>query len=128
MISEPRKDPDVKLRVHGLDGGFQGHERVLEIGEALVVGRSRGCDFFPQIKEGGITTQAEVVRLRRMSRRHCKVSFCSPDHIEVEDLSRNGTIVDGRRVDRLILRDLHLRAATIDIAGLRLMLELERTD
>ena len=114
--------PSLVLR--GLDGGFRGIERRLRVGESVVLGRSRQCGFAPVIAIGGIGCETEVQRLRRMSREHARVSFCNLRHVEVEDLSRNGTLVNGQRVQRLVLDDLGERPATLELAGFRVLLQL----
>lgn len=114
--------PSLVLR--GLDGGFRGIERRLRVGESVVLGRSRQCGFAPVVSFGGIVCETEVQRLRRMSREHARVSFCNLRHVEVEDLSRNGTLVNGQRVQRLVLDDLGEKSATLELAGFRVLLEL----
>ena len=63
---------------------------------------------------------------RSVSRRHVRIAFYRPDHVVIEDLSANGTFVDGKKVDgKLVLTDLD---ETYHLLGLgsveRLRLEL----
>jgi pSer/pThr/pTyr-binding forkhead associated (FHA) protein len=56
----------------------------------LMVGRSRWCDVH--------------IASPRVSRRHCCLA-CGRDHVLVSDLgSANGTRINGRRIDRSVLR------------------------
>ena len=36
---------------------------------------------------------------RTVSRKHVRVAYISPDRVEIEDLSANGTFLDGKRVE-----------------------------
>lgn len=112
-----------RLRLRGLDGGFEGCEHFLSLGQSIVLGRSRSCDLYPQLIAGSIGCEAEALRLRRMSRQHVRISFCALHHVEIEDLSRNGTRVDGTKVERVVLSDLLRRPAMLEIAGFRLVLD-----
>jgi hypothetical protein len=112
------------LILRGLDGGFRGMEKRLRLGESLVMGRSRQCGFAPSIERSGISCEVEVQRLRRMSREHTRISFCNLRHVEIEDLSRNGTLVNGQRVQRLVLDDLQEKPATLELAGFRILVQL----
>lgn len=120
---EPKPVPPA-LVLRGLDGGFRGMERRLRVGESVVVGRSRHCGFAPLIAQGGISCEAEVQRLRRMSREHARIYFLNLRHVEVENLSRNGTTVNGQRVHRIVIDDLHEKPATLELAGFRVLLQI----
>jgi pSer/pThr/pTyr-binding forkhead associated (FHA) protein len=112
------------LVLRGIDGGFRGLESRIRLGESLVLGRSRQCGFAPRITEGGISCAAEVQRLRRMSREHARISFCNLRHVEIENLSRNGTAVNGQRVHRIVMDNLHEQPATIEVAGFRVLMQI----
>jgi len=94
-----------RLEVTGHGGLLAGVRRRLDPGETLVIGRSRSCDLSLR------TTSAfderadapELLRSRqfnRVSRIHCEIEYRGDGDVEVRDLSRNGTFVDGVRVGR----------------------------
>jgi hypothetical protein len=100
------------LSVRGTEPETDGQTLKLNLGETIVLGRSRWCDW--SLKRTPAYLQAEQSLRDRMrsslpwrstSRRHCKVTYVSPDMVEVENLSPNGTLVDGHRVDRIVLTD-----------------------
>lgn len=59
------------------------------------------------VKTVGRTTQADfLLDAPLVSRLHCRLTADASDQLVVEDLSStNGTIVNGSRVDRAVLRD-----------------------
>ena len=85
-------------------------------GESLVIGRSRSCHVSLQRSSLFDGPESSGDSFRKTSRRHFRVAFPHPDLVEIEDLSRNGTVVDGSRVDKVIvyLADLKGRAITIE--------------
>ncbi len=101
------------LWLEGLAGIAAGERVKICLGEAVVVGRSRLATF--SLKK---TTQYLLVKpperealrgslpWRSVSRRHCRLDYVAPDVVELTDLSRNGTFVDGHRVDRIALQDV----------------------
>ena len=61
-------------------------------GTAKTIGRTARADF--------------IVDAALISRIHCRLTADPSDQLVVEDLgSTNGTIVNGRKVDRMVLRD-----------------------
>jgi pSer/pThr/pTyr-binding forkhead associated (FHA) protein len=94
----------------GIKGMVQGEEYPLEHGESLVIGRSRECDVslrdckrWQEAEDEGRSLEEGS---KTVSRKHLKISFHDPDSIELEDLSSNGTFVDGKRIDRMVISDL----------------------
>ena len=59
-----------------------------------------------------------------MSRRHCRISFLAPNLVEIENLATNGTLVDGRKIDRLVLEDARFATHTIQLGPEGVVLEL----
>jgi pSer/pThr/pTyr-binding forkhead associated (FHA) protein len=59
------------------------------------------------VKTIGRTARADfIVDAALISRIHCRLTADRSDQLVVEDLgSTNGTLVNGRRVDRMVLRD-----------------------
>lgn len=100
--AEPRPP---RLRVEGRGTILEGVRRHLERGQVLVVGRSRSCDISLR-KTPGFLGHPDPVRLlasqpfNRVSRVHCEIHYLPDGRVEVRDLSRNGTWVDGERVAR----------------------------
>lgn len=72
----------VSLLLRVIAGGKRGEEIRLGKGE-FFFGRSSQCDYH--------------IDIELISRKHCVVRFCG-DHFEVEDLSQNGTFVNGKRI------------------------------
>ena len=59
-----------------------------------------------------------------MSRKHVRISCYDAENIEVEDLSSNGTFVDGQRTDRVVITDLRERSHEL-LLGTREKFRLE---
>lgn len=104
-IEKATYDASVRAVVEGRTGLFKGEHAMLHLGQGIVVGRSRSCDV-------SVARAAECLKLskealehhssyRKISRKHFKVSLISADCLEVEDLSTNGTLVNGHKVQRL---------------------------
>ena len=62
-----------------------------------------------------------------MSRRHVRIAVHRPDHVVIEDLSANGTYLDGKRVKgKLSLSDLAQKPHLLALGSVeRLRLDLE---
>ena len=94
----------------GVDGIIAGEEFPLEYGRSLVVGRSRSCDISLRRCQNWLDLDEDEREdekdFKTVSRKHCRVSFYNANSIEIEDLSSNGTFVDGKRVDRILIRDV----------------------
>ena len=94
----------------GMAGYVDGEEYSLDVGSTVVVGRSRSCDISLQrckrwlALDDGERDAAQD--FKTVSRKHARISCYDPESVEVEDLSSNGTFVDGERVDRVVLSDL----------------------
>lgn len=119
------------LLLKARDPAVQGETLRIALGESVVCGRSRQCSWslkrtLPYLQdEGGARERIkESLAFTSVSRRHCRVSFLAPDLVEVANLSANGTLVDGRPVDRLVLTDCRTRAHTIQLGPEGVLLEL----
>ena len=117
MKNRPGYEDRVWIRVRGLEGIFEGRERKVRLGETIFVGRSRECELHPRAAGNGRESA------KRMSRRHLRVSFCNPEHVEIEDLSRNGTFLNGKRIDRVVLRNLEKEPAVLDLLAGTILIE-----
>ena len=98
------------LTLTGVDGTFR-YDRVdLKIGQSVVVGRSRSCEL--SLRRSKVFLAADEEEQRRLlddklflkvSRRHVQVTYLAEGHVEIWNLSKNGTWVTGARIDRLLL-------------------------
>lgn len=119
------------LRLKGIRGFLEGEERMLRRGEEIVVGRSRGAGLSVRMS-AKFLARADRHELRgskayrSVSRRHVRIAYYRPDHVVIEDLSANGTYLDGERVSgKLSLTDLAQRARLLALGSVeRLRLEL----
>jgi pSer/pThr/pTyr-binding forkhead associated (FHA) protein len=97
----------------GVEGFVQGEEYPLDYGQTLIIGRSRSCDISlrrcPKWLEQNPANRDETKDFKTVSRKHVRVSFYNANSIEIEDLSSNGTFVDGKRVDRILISDIKER-------------------
>ena len=118
-----RRDYDdrVAVRVCGKSGNLEGAEVLVRLGETVTIGRSRRCDLHPSDNGPG-----DRESYRRLSRRHCTVTLSNARHVVIEDLSSNGTRVDGHHVDRTVIEDLEERTVILEMGGASLVLSLER--
>ncbi len=98
----PDADRTGRVVVRGRGGLLEGVLEVLEPGQTLVVGRSRSCHVSLR-RTKGFDGHPDPVRLlrshdfNRVSRIHCEIECLSDGRVEIRDLSRNGTLVNGRR-------------------------------
>lgn len=120
QIDEAQFDGSFAALVRGASGLFRGESATLRIGQSVVLGRSRSCGL-------SVARSAECLRLgqealerhpsyRRISRRHLRISLVSRAVLEIEDLSTNGTVVDGYRVDKRWIEDFDGRTDGIVIS------------
>ena len=110
MSGNGHPDRDLLLELIGTDGLLKGHRIRIPLGESVVVGRSRSCTMSTRRSKTFLRASEEVQRriladrtFLMVSRRHVQVTFHAKDNIEIRDLSKNGTFVNDRRVDRAIL-------------------------
>jgi pSer/pThr/pTyr-binding forkhead associated (FHA) protein len=108
------------ITLTGTNGVFAGIGVDLGVGERLVVGRSRFVDLSavrtPIATRIGRDKLEKNEGFRRMSRRHFEVFYESPERVVIVDLSRNGVVLDGRR----ILRSAVLDPAVLSDEGVRI--------
>ena len=101
----------------GTKGVVEGETFELEYGCPIVIGRSRECDFslwsckrWAEMEESKAPLEEES---KTVSRKHLKITFRDANNIEIEDLSSNGTFVDGERIDRLVITDVKKKSHEI---------------
>ncbi len=104
----------------GVSGVVEGEVFPLEYGKAVIIGRSRSCDIslrdcarWQELEDAGTVEETA----RTVSRRHVKLTYHNAASIELEDLSSNGTFVDGNRVDRVVLSDVKETAHDVQMGG-----------
>ena len=133
---------DVKPHKNGYDGthwlrlaaakaGADAETLKVNLGESVTCGRSRSCQWSLKrtaayLKDEGGSRDAmkQSLAFRAVSRRHCRITYVAADMVDVENLSPNGTIVDGHRVDRIVLTDCRTKAHTIQLGPDGITLEL----
>ncbi len=93
----------------GVEGHVKGERMVLDYGKTVVVGRSRSADFslrrISDIAKLSDEERQDDHDLRTVSGTHFEITPFSEDSIELVNLSPNGTYVDGKRVDKIVLED-----------------------
>ena len=97
----------------GTEGVVRGERFELWRGASVVVGRSRSCDISLRRCKAWLAMDEEKRRSDRdfktVSRKHVRITYREPGKIEIEDLSSNGTFLDGRRIERVEVTDLRER-------------------
>jgi pSer/pThr/pTyr-binding forkhead associated (FHA) protein len=136
MIEKPSgrngHDGSWYLALRGVGRSGEGEMLRLHVGESVVCGRSRHCDWSLKRTPHYLTISQEdraVLRgtlgWRSTSRRHCRITYVAPDMVDVENLSQNGTLVDGRSVDRVLLTDCQHATHRVQLGPYGVVLELE---
>jgi pSer/pThr/pTyr-binding forkhead associated (FHA) protein len=101
---------DGSLVLVGVDGLVEGEIFQIKQGEEIIVGRSRSCDISLRKCFKYLSLDPEErnrnKHFQTVSRKHLKVVFVSPDHIEIENMGANGSFIDGTKVDRVIITDI----------------------
>jgi len=120
MVAPSKERP--RLIVRGAKGFLDGEERVLDVGEILIVGRSRGVDLSTRASNrlARRADRLDVIRsdaFKSVSRKHAVIRFLHPGLVEVKDLSANGTFLDGRRIDCVAITDLDQRSHVLDLGS-----------
>ena len=120
------------LYVSGSGDMGDGQTVKVNLGESVVCGRSRHCDWSLKKTPRYLANDAgyrdrlkQSLPFRATSRKHCKITYASADMVEVENLSPNGTIVDGHAVDRIVLTDCRTATHHIQLGPHGVTIELE---
>ncbi|MEZ6194420.1 MAG: FHA domain-containing protein [Planctomycetota bacterium] len=112
-IENAQYDTSFAAEIEGTAGLFRGERTYCRLGQSVVVGRSRACDLSVARSDACLQLGREALdqhpSYRKISRRHIRITLLDADHLEVEDLSTNGTAVDGYRVDKRVLSDFRSR-------------------
>ncbi|MDJ0520620.1 MAG: FHA domain-containing protein [Planctomycetota bacterium] len=124
-------DTEHYLCVRGLGELAQGQQVRLSLGASIVVGRSRHCDWslrrapsYLKSDSDGRDDIRNDLRYNSVSRKHARVSYVSADMVEIENLSGNGTLVDGKLVDKIVLTDCRTETHRIQLGPKGVILEL----
>jgi pSer/pThr/pTyr-binding forkhead associated (FHA) protein len=118
-----------RLVLEGTDGLLAGHRIRIGRGASVVVGRSRACQLSTRRSRAFLTAPEEEQirilsdrRFLKVSRRHVEISHLEDGRIEIRDLSKNGTFVNGNRINRVLLKELgdglEIRLAESEILNL----------
>ena len=99
-----------KLLLRGIYGSVKGKEFFIELGQSVTLGRSRSCDITLGRDSENTRTiihegVSEEAHFRSVSRRHMRISFFDEHEVKIEDLSSNGSYLDGDRVEDVTLTD-----------------------
>lgn len=112
----------------GTDGFVLGEEFPIDMGSTVVIGRSRTCDISLRRCRSWLALDKELREsqddFKSVSRKHMRISYYDSSNIEVEDLSSNGTFVDGRRINRTVITDIRERSYEL-LLGTRERFRLE---
>jgi pSer/pThr/pTyr-binding forkhead associated (FHA) protein len=122
---------DTWLLLRGLEGLGEGQQVKLSLGETIVIGRSRHCDWslrrspaYLKSADGDRKQIEEDLAFKACSRRHAQIAYVSADMVEIQNLSTNGTLVDGHKVDRIVLTDCRTTAHRLRLGVRGVELEL----
>jgi pSer/pThr/pTyr-binding forkhead associated (FHA) protein len=122
MTTDDDYDATASLTLRGTGGLLAGEVRRVRLGETVIVGRSRHCGFSLKKTKAFLLAEDREPLLRdpgfrKVSRQHVRISFVNRGMVEIENLSRNGVRVDGKRIDRLVLLDVAERPHRVDLGG-----------
>lgn len=120
------------LSVRGLGELAEGQQVKLSLGESIILGRSRHCDWslrrapmYLKSDKNGRDVIRHDLRYNSVSRKHTRVTYLAPDMVEIENLSGNGTLVDGKLVDKIVLTDCRAETHRIQLGPKGVILELQ---
>jgi pSer/pThr/pTyr-binding forkhead associated (FHA) protein len=101
----------------GISGHFTREVYPLGYGKSVVVGRSREADFSLRRTEKYRTTSQEQrekdEEALTVSGRHFQITVYNLSSIEIKNLSPNGTYVDGKLIETVVLDDISKRSHVI---------------
>jgi len=119
------------LALQGVGPLAEGETLPIRLGQSVLLGRSRQCHWSLKRTPAWLrSTDLRREALRRTlgwratSRRHCRITYLAPGAVDVENLSPNGTLVDGRPIDRVLLQDCQSSPHRIQLGTHGVVLEL----
>jgi len=128
----PEADARPYIHLSGLGRLAEGQHLRVRLGETVSLGRSRHCDwslrrtprFLKSRAQSRIAIKSDLA-YSSVSRKHATIAFMAVDMVEVRNFSGNGTLVDGRAVDRLVLTDCRTTKHRIQLGPKGVILELQ---
>ena len=125
-------DTEHYVAVRGLGELAQGQQVKINLGESIVVGRSRHCDWslrrapsYLKSDANGRDVIRHDLRYNSVSRKHARISYIAQDMVEIENLSGNGTLVDGKLVDKMMLTDCRTKTHRVQLGPKGVILEIQ---
>lgn len=93
----------------GITEGVKGFAARIEPGTSITIGRSAACDvMLKRTTDDSSEVQADINRFKTISRCHIRVTVDEKGVVKLQDLSRNGTFIDGKRVSTVRFTPEHL--------------------
>lgn len=99
----------ISIRLTGIAGLSRGKEFNIEEGSSALIGRSRGCTFRLDARQEtpAAATPEKPLKgsagmkehLLTVSGKHLRIDFTSAKTIYIEDLSKHGTFLNGKRIE-----------------------------
>jgi len=124
-------DTEQYVSLRGLGDLASGQQVKVNLGETITVGRSRHCDWslrrapsYLKSNGDGRDVIRHDLRYNSVSRKHAHIRYVAPDMVEIENLSGNGTLVDGKLVDKIVLTDCREQTHRIQLGPKGVILEL----
>lgn len=114
----------LKIKLTGISGYSKGCEFEIDEGSQAIIGRSRNCDFNlsehhdeasePPEDKPFKGTGGKDAHLQTVSRQHATIEFRGAKNIFINDTSKHGTFLNGRKLEG---RDqiLGLRKAPVEL-------------
>lgn len=99
-----------QLILRGTGGLVEGETFRVDYGETVILGRSSSCDISLKKCEKYLLLDPEEreseKHFQTVSRKHVRISFFNSTSIEIEDLSSNGTFLDGEQIQKVVISDI----------------------
>ncbi|RME83291.1 MAG: FHA domain-containing protein [Planctomycetota bacterium] len=122
------------LKLTGTDGLSKGEVFWIKKGEMVLMGRSHTCQLclsdMKSYQELDPKDEISQTKFRTVDGKHLKIFFKNENKVILEDLSKNGTYVDGEKlIGQLVLEDLEEKPYIL-LLGLeeRFRMELEEKE
>lgn len=117
------------LILEGKEGLLQGERFAVRYGCAVVIGRSRDCDLCLRTLPRYQTLTAEEKERDKaflsVSRRHLRITLVNSGYVEIENLGRFGTQLDGQPLlEKKVVTDVREKRHTLRL-GTRETFELQ---
>lgn len=117
------------LKLIGTDGLSKGEEFLIKKGDMVLIGRSRNCTIcladLKKYEELDPRDEVAQTKFRTVDGKHLKIYFKDLEQVIVEDLSKNGTYLEGQRVSGQVqIRDIEETPQTL-LLGLEERFRLE---